>query len=558
MPSKLDWQILYRASEERLKAHALESPRIGFFYVVLSPILGLTAAEIDDAITDGPRDRGIDAFYFDERQGGLELHLFNFKFTDQFENSSHNFPGGEVDKVISFVDELVGLNPALLDSCNELLLPKVQYVWLKFQSPVFRIRIHLCSNALSLAPDQKQRLIARLKRYSYVSILEHHVDEIVDSFLRTRDEPISGKIRMLDTQYFERTDGGVRGLIVTVKANDLVNLIRDSRANGQIRRSLFDENIRVYLGAKNFVNRQIIETASGQNAADFWYLNNGITIVCDKYQFNIGIPGAEIDLENFQIVNGGQTANALFEVAQVDDVRLKNVSVLVRIYETKRSDFKPVIAASTNNQTRIDSRDLKSNDPKQKKLEAGLAIEGYFYERKADQHIDKPLSKRVDALRAGQAYLAYFGKLPDRARTQSDKIFGEWYDNIFDDEISPNRLLTAFRLLQIIDDRKRLTKTQIRAGKPREQSDEFLIEGIFHVLYVIGQLCLRNHIALDDFDQSAKFLDQAINLTRDVSSNFREKSYYRFFRSVDAREILFKKVFDIPTTGTQLPLFLDG
>lgn len=557
MANRLEWDILKKtcgAIQDRLH---LQSPRHGFFHFVMAPLLGLTAAEIEDSITDGTGDRGIDAFYFDERQGTLQLHIFNFKYVNEFENSSSAFSGNEIDKVLTFLDDFVGQKPTLLKQCNALLAPKIEYVWQKFQSPIFRITIHLCSNAAKLLPHERKRLDIGVMANHFASVIEHDIDAVVTNFLRARDQICSGSVRMLDRQFFERTDGSVRGLIVTVSARELISLICDPKNPSAINRSIFNENIRMYLGAKNFVNRQIISSATGNSKNDFWYLNNGITIICDGYRFNPGIPGAQIDLDNFQIVNGGQTANAIFEVGHGNPSLLNSVSILVRIYETKRSDFKPVVAATTNNQSRIDSRDLRSNDEKQRKIEAGMEAEGYFYERKVDQHADKPEVRRVDALRAGQAYLAYFRHLPDRARTQSDKIFGEWYENIFDDDVTHQQLLTAFRILQLIDEKKRLTKSQLRSGISRDQVDEFLIEGIFHVLYVVGQICLRDRIDLDDFSRASKKIDDAINLTRIEAVKYKSKSFYRFFRSVEAREILFKSVHGIAHSGDQLLLTLD-
>ena len=50
---------------------------------------------------------------------------------------------------------------------------------------------------------------------------------------------------------------------------------------------------------------------------------------------------------------------------------------------------------------------MRSNDDVQKKLEEAFEGMGLFYERKLNQHSDQPRSLRIDALSAGQAYLAY-------------------------------------------------------------------------------------------------------------------------------------------------------
>src|SRR5262249_12054816 len=149
---------------------------------------------------------------------------------------------------------------------------------------------------------------------------------------------------------------------------------------------------------------------------------------------------------DFQIVNGGQTANALFEVSKSHPDKISGVYLLVRVYETTDDLFKVSIALSTNTQTRISSRDLRSNDDIQKRLAVALEDLGYFYERKRDQHVDKPEEKRIDALRAGQTYLAYNREQPAQAKTQSDRIFDEWYSQIFNEKLTPVRLLTCVKL----------------------------------------------------------------------------------------------------------------
>ncbi|MFV3545556.1 AIPR family protein, partial [Mycobacterium tuberculosis] len=39
------------------------------------------------------------------------------------------------------------------------------------------------------------------------------------------------------------------------------------------------------MGEENDVNRKILATAVSRENTQFWYLNNGITIVCDKMDY---------------------------------------------------------------------------------------------------------------------------------------------------------------------------------------------------------------------------------------------------------------------------------
>src|SRR4029434_11226348 len=102
---------------------------------------------------------------------------------------------------------------------------------------------------------------------------------------------------------------------------------------------IFQENARVYLTQKNKINKRIFASALSDSNAEFWYLNNGITITCDHFEYPPKTRAPMFYMYNIQIVNGDQTSNALYEAFQQDAERCRNVLVLVRLYETKRREI---------------------------------------------------------------------------------------------------------------------------------------------------------------------------------------------------------------------------
>ncbi len=90
------------------------------------------------------------------------------------------------------------------------------------------------------------------------------------------------------------------------------------------RDALFDRNVRLYLGArKGSVNAGIRETLNLSNERqNFWAYNNGITFVCDSFDYN-GDTG-EITVRKFSIVNGCQTT---VSIASSPDPAVADVSV---------------------------------------------------------------------------------------------------------------------------------------------------------------------------------------------------------------------------------------
>src|SRR5262249_31955821 len=75
-----------------------------------------------------------------------------------------------------------------------------------------------------------------------------------------------------------------------------------SNADGTLRTVLFDANVRDYEGSVE-VNQAIQETLENGKEEDFWWLNNGVTIVAAQ----VSLAGKTLRMENPQIVNGLQT-----------------------------------------------------------------------------------------------------------------------------------------------------------------------------------------------------------------------------------------------------------
>ncbi len=211
---------------------------------------------------------------------------------------------------------------------------------------------------------------------------------------------------------------------------------------------LFDRNVRGYL--KNKLNKDIVETACGDNSSYFSYFNNGITISCDDLIYRSTTESPLVEIKNIQIVNGGQTTNSLYEAYRTKKLK-SDVTVLVRILHVQREELLPQIILSTNSQTKVTSRDLRSNDPIQKLLEKEILGYGFFYEARKDKFRSekKAFDKRVDALAAAQAYYATIKGEPADAKNKKGQIFGEFYNKIFD-EISGEDLLFSFLLHQKI------------------------------------------------------------------------------------------------------------
>lgn len=143
--------------------------------------------------------------------------------------------------------------------------------------------------------------------------------------------------------------------------------------------SLTAKNLRQFRGATD-VNESISKTLLNQ-PTNFWYFNNGLTIVCEKLKKK-PLGGNNNDLGSFEctgasVVNGAQTVGSIIEASKNGSSNLGGARVLVRLVslEVCPDGFGADLTRAANTQNRIEKRDFAALDPNQKRLRTELFLE---------------------------------------------------------------------------------------------------------------------------------------------------------------------------------------
>ncbi len=156
---------------------------------------------------------------------------------------------------------------------------------------------------------------------------------------------------------------------------------------------IFDMNIREYLGNKG-VNKNIYSTLLDiEERKNFFYYNNGITVICDKMHKTETQPSnnnmnAVFEIDNPQIVNGCQTVNSIYEALRnIDSAELekefKDTFVMLKILEIDRENSKEDILYKnivkyTNSQNAIDEKTFVANSNIFRKVQSELEGKGFL------------------------------------------------------------------------------------------------------------------------------------------------------------------------------------
>lgn len=159
----------------------------------------------------------------------------------------------------------------------------------------------------------------------------------------------------------------VKSYLAILPAIILAKVYKDYRAR------LLNQNVRTYLGGKVKVNKKMAETIREQPDMFFAY-NNGISSTATEVITKIEEGRLMItNIRNWQIVNGGQTTNTIFN-SYIRKQSLEGVYLPLKISEIKvQSEKKHMlisdIARNANSQTQIKESDLSSNHQFMKDLD---------------------------------------------------------------------------------------------------------------------------------------------------------------------------------------------
>jgi hypothetical protein len=411
-----------------------------FERLVHSLVPGQSVHSLDPADwVDGSQDKQIDLISIEEEDDEAEVFIISAKFTDGFSSNAiilmRNGLGWMLNRQRAEVATIS--NDAFRDKILE-----VRSVLSGIGPSNIRVHCYFATNGLTtaLSAEYQQEVRGILAEYDNRTFAEFTFETLGADELVGLINRIERRNRSIDADVPIRYDAntpslicyqtqGLKGVICTANARDIANLVISDPSG-----ALFDSNIRRFLGKGRTVNAEILKTATeAASSYLFWFLNNGVTIVCDNCDPVRDPDNPMVKITNLQIVNGCQTATALAHAARDGTLR-PDTRVLLKIFETTDPTLASRIVLTTNNQNRISTRDLKANDAVQQDMQRRFESYNLLYEHKVNQYATVALAggqRIVSNEDVGQAFLAIALKKPGDARRRKYKVWTDNYGEIF-------------------------------------------------------------------------------------------------------------------------------
>ena len=527
-------QSVIQANLDNLKPYLPESKKesdsFAFLIFAITSTLDITINEAILCSTEGKGDGGIDAIYIDETEDNIIIHIFQTKYRT---NLDKGIGKNEIDLTIAKVEEIFQGN--IVENQSPIIGSRIEEIRDIIQEKAAlkmpEVHIHFAVNTFTPNETDKERAKQLEEKGNYFVFFYDGNDLLqVINRSKLKDCKINVTTYKDILCFADRRLGDVRGIVANISAQELINIYEAAGRDKALSR-----NIRYFLG-NNKINKKIRQTASSINEAKyFWFSNNGVTIVCDKFSFTDDARGNKIiSVSNPKIINGGQTTKSLHHL--ILDKSLNEVYLLLRLYETDNEELIDKITENTNSQNPIFERDLKANHEVQLMVKKYFYEKGYFYETHRNEYVDKKIDKNKIASneRVFQAYISLFKEMPHEAKSSKSKIFERYFDDVFlsNDDNLPQKLLTSHELLLFIENQSKHHYSDWKNG------DVFLYHSELALVYFMGKIypyLKENDAILQDSGQMKNIYKLSVVILRYIIVCERLKdmdySHNKFFKS---------------------------
>jgi hypothetical protein len=427
----------------------------------------LSYEEIEVGITGGGNDGGIDSIYAfvngDLVAEDIDPSVYKKDITIRLfliqSKTSDSFSGTAVDRFEAFARDLLDLSNDLSDLAavyDADLLKAIAsfrrvYLALSPRYPSLTITFVYASQGDQVHPhvSRKADLLGDSVRKMFPQALfDFQFVGAAELLQLARRRPATSfDLRLVETPTSAGKDGNV-GYLCLVRLPDYFRFI--TTPSGNLNKAMFEANVRDYQGQTE-VNEAIASTLVGKPAEDFWWLNNGVTVLASKGS----IIGKTLTIQDPQVVNGLQTSTEVFNYLSRKPTEDDDRTVLVRVIVSDDETSRDRIIRATNSQTSIPAASLRATDMIHRNIEDRFAAVGLYYDRRKNfqKNAGRPRDRIITIPYLAQAVTAIVLQQPDDSRARPSSLLksDDTYKKVFNSKYPIELFLICAETMRSID-----------------------------------------------------------------------------------------------------------
>jgi len=316
----------------------------------------------------------IDGYAFDDSEKSLSIIISDFSEDETPEPLNKSKIETYVSRMVYFIEESV--NEGIIDYCDDSdeVIPISRDIRRRLMMPNSGSRMDESIEKIKLYIITNRQLSNRVKKLKEKSIFDIGVDTHIFDIERFYEIELSGRetepilIKIADYGHSEgipcvlaemRETSDYDAYLGIIPGKLLSDIYYDHGSR------LLEGNVRAFLSTRGNVNKGIRNTIMREPKRFFTY-NNGIATTASRIKVENGRSGLRItEIEDFQIINGGQTTASLTSAAIKDKNSLEGIYVPFKITvvknETEYENMVSFIAKYANSQNKVTAADMFSN-----------------------------------------------------------------------------------------------------------------------------------------------------------------------------------------------------
>ena len=475
--------------------------------LVVRDLTGCDSASAATSVIDGRDDIGIDAVAVDE--SASHLWLVQSKWSDS------GRAGFGVAEALKFIDGLRHIDTRQFDRFNIKFRNLADRVAAVLANPRSRITmVPALMRTDGLSEDVVRRLADAQDEFNQLgTMLNHRIYLARDIWEVVRNDfaepPITLTAKMEDWIRITEPYEAFQGTISVAEVAEWYDTHGDR---------LFDRNIRKPLGLTQ-VNQGLIDTLTDE-PHNFWYFNNGITVLCDEleplYFSRSARTPVELRLSGASVVNGAQTVHAIHRASGKDGEASAEGYVSVRVISLKNCQpgFADAVTTATNTQNRVERRDFVALDPVQAaiKEDFALSLQKTYVVKRGE--LEPPSDSGCSVVSAAIA-LACAHRNPElavRAKRGTDLLWEDGPQGAYQLLFNPQDPPSAYQVWRSVLILREIDDALHRTAKDRQARAEAIAErGNRLIAHIVFQ-----HLDLDGIDDPDADWDGALKQVPDA------------------------------------------